>query len=150
MLDSALIQKRLDDLVTSKGAPGFQLALGIKDRCLGVFVAGARDPRTQRAVLPETWFDLASLTKIIATSTLTMMAVQDGRIRSLEDPVGQYFPSFNSALKDKSISDLLHHRAGLPPIFEWVENLPTREERRLKFLAENLRNFISDQPSGID
>ena len=42
---------------------------------------------------PETIFDLASLTKCIATTTSILQLISEGRIR-LNDPVGAYLPEF--------------------------------------------------------
>lgn len=150
MIDAAAIQKRLDQLVKDGGAPGFQLGLGWKDRSLGVFMSGTRFPHSSRVVLPETWFDLASLTKIISTSSLMMIALQEGKIKSLDDHLQAYFPSFQSELKSKTIADLLHHRAGLPPVFEALEPLPTREERIRFFVAEVDKNYQPHPPRYSD
>ncbi len=61
----------------------------------------------------ETVFDLASLTKIIATTTLTMRAVERGTLR-LGDAVRDYLPNWRGAdREDVTIRDLLAHCSGL-------------------------------------
>jgi len=63
----------------------------------------------------DTIFDLASLTKCIATATSVMKLVEDGRIR-LSDSVATYLPEFGqNGKKDITIRDLLTHYSGLPP-----------------------------------
>ncbi len=61
----------------------------------------------------DTVFDLASLTKVIATTTLAMRAVDRGALR-LGDPVRDYLPHWRGAdREDVTIRDLLAHCSGL-------------------------------------
>ena len=65
----------------------------------------------------DTVFDLASLTKVVATATAVMMLVEEGRIR-LQDRVEVYLPGFSR--HDKAlitIEQLLAHVSGLRPDF---------------------------------
>ena len=61
----------------------------------------------------DTIFDLASLTKVIATTTAVMQLVEEGKIR-LEDPVSVYWPEFKANGKDEiTIRELMTHFSGL-------------------------------------
>ncbi len=61
----------------------------------------------------ETIFDLASLTKVIATTTLTMRAV-DAAVLSLDDRVGHFLSAWRGADRETvTIRDLLAHASGL-------------------------------------
>ena len=63
----------------------------------------------------DTIFDLASLTKVVATTTAVMQLVEQGRIR-LNDPVVKYIPEFGqNGKEDIAVRDLLTHYSGLPP-----------------------------------
>ena len=63
----------------------------------------------------DTIFDLASLTKCIATTTSIMKLVEEGRVR-LNDPVAAYLPEFaQNGKKDITIRELLTHYSGLAP-----------------------------------
>ena len=63
----------------------------------------------------DTIFDLASLTKVVATTTSVMMLVEQGRIR-LSDRVAAYIPGFERYGKgDITIRHLLTHVSGLRP-----------------------------------
>ncbi len=65
----------------------------------------------------DTVFDLASLTKVVATTTAVMMLVEEGRIR-LRDPVSRYVSGFERYGKDDvRIEHLLTHVSGLRPDF---------------------------------
>lgn len=58
-------------------------------------------------------FDLASLTKVIGTTTSLMLLVDRGLIK-VEDPVGKYIPAFNVGDKKQiTLRNLLTHTAGL-------------------------------------
>ena len=48
----------------------------------------------------DTMFDLASLTKVVATTPSVMMLVEQGRIR-LTDPVASFIPEFAKYGKDR-------------------------------------------------
>lgn len=59
-------------------------------------------------------FDLASLTKVIATTSIVMQSVSDGRVR-LEERIGSIFPEWQGADREAvSVIDLFEHTAGLP------------------------------------
>ena len=75
-----------------------------------------------RAVLPsrepmatDTLFDLASLTKAVATTTAVMQLVEQGKLR-LDDPVAQYWPEMAAHGKSAiTVRQLLTHYSGLRP-----------------------------------
>jgi CubicO group peptidase (beta-lactamase class C family) len=79
----------------------------------------------QRAVAPnaeamteDTIFDLASLTKVVATTTSVMKLMEEGRIR-LNDPVASFIPEFGKYGKSSiTIRHLLTHTSGLRPDLE--------------------------------
>lgn len=123
------IQRRLTQLVKQGAAPGFQLTLGFKNRTLGTFVAGVRDPRSQALVRRWTWFDLASLTKIIMTVDGIMMALHERKLENLSQPLKVFFPFLSSELKERNLADLLNHRSGLLAVFVDVQDFATREEK---------------------
>jgi uncharacterized protein YbbC (DUF1343 family)/CubicO group peptidase (beta-lactamase class C family) len=77
---------------------------------------GDRAVQPQReAMTVDTIFDLASLTKVVATTTAIMMLVERGKL-SLADPVSLYIPEFAAGGKERvTIEQLMTHRAGLPP-----------------------------------
>jgi CubicO group peptidase (beta-lactamase class C family) len=67
-------------------------------------------PMTGQALI-----DLASVTKVAATTTLVMRLVADGRLR-LDAPVRRFLPSFTGDGRDDvTVEQLLTHTAGLPP-----------------------------------
>lgn len=63
----------------------------------------------------DTIFDLASLTKVVATTTAIMQLLEQGKLR-LEDPVANYWPEFGANGKGEiTVRELMTHYSGLPP-----------------------------------
>src|SRR5688500_6715170 len=64
---------------------------------------------------PErTIYDIASLTKVVATTSAVMLLVEDGKL-DLEAPVSRYLPEFRGGARDRvRIRHLLTHTSGLP------------------------------------
>ena len=96
--------------------PGCVVLIGRRNRIVLEKAYGYRQLRPTRQVMTtDTVFDLASLTKPIATATSVMRLVEAGRIQ-LSDPVAKHIPEFASQGKDKiTILHLLTHQGGLIP-----------------------------------
>jgi uncharacterized protein YbbC (DUF1343 family)/CubicO group peptidase (beta-lactamase class C family) len=69
----------------------------------------AREPMTA-----DTIFDLASLTKVLATTPCLMKLLEEGRIR-LDDPVTRYLPEFQGGHSAITLRNLMTHFSGLRP-----------------------------------
>ncbi len=94
-----------------------------------------------RPVFLNTVFDLASLTKPLATATSIMALVRDSKL-ALDDPLGQILSEFeNTEMNKIRIDHLLSHTSGLPdyyPYFKILEKYPLHERRkRLRHLLVN-------------
>jgi serine-type D-Ala-D-Ala carboxypeptidase len=62
----------------------------------------------------STIYDLASLTKVVATTTAAMILYDEGRL-VLDETISKYLPEFGGGLKDEiTVRQLLEHRSGLP------------------------------------
>ena len=76
----------------------------------------------QRRLIPEpapmqanTIFDLASLTKVVATTPAVMQLLEQNKL-GLDDPVAKYWPAFAGNGKEHvTIRELMTHTSGLPP-----------------------------------
>src|SRR5438552_337954 len=99
--------------------PGAVVLVGLDDRVMYQAAFGNR--AVQPAIEPmteDTIFDIASLTKVVATTTSVMQLVEQGRIR-LNDPVARFIPGFGRNGKDRiTIRELLTHTSGLRPDLE--------------------------------
>lgn len=111
---------RIDEAVLAsierKETPGAVVLVGRKDRIVYRKAFGDRAVLPEREPMtPDTIFDLASLTKIVATATSIMILVERGKV-SLPDPVSLYIPEFGKNGKERiTVEQLMTHRAGLPP-----------------------------------
>ena len=99
--------------------PGAVVLAGRGDAILYHASLGQRAVRpSPEAMTEDTIFDLASLTKVVATTTSVMKLVEEGRIR-LNDPVAQFIPEFGRYGKSAiTIRQLLTHTSGLRPDLE--------------------------------
>ena len=83
-------------------------------------------------------YDLASLTKVIATTTAAMLLVQEGKL-DLDARVQDYLPEFTGAGKDSvSVRYLLVHASGLPPFKRYFLEELTPGEIVQRILQEPL------------
>jgi CubicO group peptidase (beta-lactamase class C family) len=100
---------------------------------LEAFGLAAVEPEA-RPMHVTTIFDLASLTKPLATATAILILVQEG-IVALDDPIGRYLPAFaTSAQTGLTVRRLLSHSSGMPgwrPTYAWARTGP----QVLEFLA---------------
>ena len=96
-----------------------------------VSVRGLAAARPERIPMTrETVFDLASLTKVIATTSAVMLLVEQ-RTLSLDDPVARWLPAFAEREKEGvTLRHLLTHSSGLKPWKAFHEALLERERRK--------------------
>jgi uncharacterized protein YbbC (DUF1343 family)/CubicO group peptidase (beta-lactamase class C family) len=107
-----LIEKAINDRLL----PGAVVVVGQGDQAPLVKAFGKRAlVPTVEPMTPDTIFDVASLTKVVATTTGVMQLVEGGRLR-LSDRVSAYIPEFGRYGKqDVTIRHLLTHVSGLRP-----------------------------------
>ena len=95
----------------------------------------------------ETIFDLASLTKPLATTTALLWLVHDGAV-GLDDPVSKYLPLFSERDKDGvTLRHLLTHSSGLKPWRAFHELLLEKERKTGEQLMTTpaAREFVIDR-----
>jgi CubicO group peptidase (beta-lactamase class C family) len=101
--------------IKAGGFPGGAVVIGrggatVMEKGFGNLSWSGKSP-----VVPErTIYDLASLTKVVATTTAIMILYDQGKIH-LDDPASKFVPAFAGGAKDDiTIQMLLEHRSGLP------------------------------------
>ena len=112
----AYIDQAVNAEIARKQLPGAVVLVGRQGRVVWRRAYGNRalEPAIE-AMTPDTIFDLASLTKVVATATSVMILVERGLVR-LGDPVARYIPEFADAgKKNITVEQLLVHRSGLMP-----------------------------------
>jgi uncharacterized protein YbbC (DUF1343 family)/CubicO group peptidase (beta-lactamase class C family) len=106
----------IEQAVAAGNIPGAVLLVGHDGKVIYRKPYGNRslEPKHEAMTL-DTVFDLASLTKVIATTTAVMQLVEQGRVR-MNDPVAKYLPEFAQNGKDDiTVRQLLTHYSGLAP-----------------------------------
>ena len=102
--------------------PGAALAIGRRGELYKLDGYGTYTYESKRPTTPQSVFDLASLTKVIATTTATMLLYEEDLI-DLEATVQSYLPAFNDPEKaDITIWHLLTHTSGLIPFRFFYED----------------------------
>ncbi|MGH9426581.1 MAG: serine hydrolase domain-containing protein, partial [Terriglobia bacterium] len=114
---------------------GAVVLVGHQDATVFEKAYGNRSVEPQiEAMTPETVFDLASLTKVVATTPSVMLLVQRSRLK-LDDPVSKYLPAFGQAGKRQvTVRQLLVHYSGLPA--------DLRQTRRRRITTKNALSRI--------
>ncbi len=95
----------------------------------------ARVPQAEPMTV-DTVFDLASVTKVVATTTAVLQLVEHGRLK-LDAPVAQYWPAFAAHGKGAiTVRQLLTHASGLRADLDLRENWSGPEQTLQRVLAE--------------
>jgi uncharacterized protein YbbC (DUF1343 family)/CubicO group peptidase (beta-lactamase class C family) len=106
----------IEQAIADKKLPGAVVLIGRGNRVLYRKAVGHRAlvPLVEPMTL-DTMFDLASLTKVVATTTSVMKLLEDGKIR-LNDRVASFIPGFERYGKgDITVRHLMTHESGLRP-----------------------------------
>ena len=118
-MDSFLLKKTMD-----KTIPGAVLQISVGDNIIYAKAAGyakrfdtaGNDLSYKEEMSLDHLFDIASLTKVVGTTTAIMLLHDQGKL-NIDDKVGSYIPAFNKKEKSNiTIRHLLTHTAGL---YEW-------------------------------
>ena len=136
----ALVEKDIAD----KKLPGAVVIVGHKGKIVYRKAFGNRAlvPNVEKMTV-DTIFDVASLTKPIATATSIMILVERGQIR-LSDTIGKFIPEIQDEnAKKVTILQLLTHVSGYAPDFDLREKWTGREGMLQALYKEKLK-----QPAG--
>src|SRR5499427_7386272 len=137
----ALMDAAIADAISRKQLPGAVVLVGRHGKVVWRKAYGARALEPQReAMTTDTIFDLASLTKVVATTTSVMMLVEQGKIR-LSDPAVQFIPEMKGEGRDGiTIESLLTHMSGFAPDFDLRDRWSGYDEAMKRLDREPLRN----------
>jgi beta-N-acetylhexosaminidase len=122
------VDATVERFIASKAFPGAVVAVGREGSLVHLKAYGRRTyDKDAAAMTTDTLFDLASLTKVIATTTMAMMLVDEGAIR-LDRPVREYFSTFRGGAKEQvTIRHLLTHSSGIDwwaPLYKEARTMP--------------------------
>ena len=102
----------------------------------------------EEAMTPDTVFDLASLTKVVVTTTAVLQLEEKGQL-DLDAPAATYWPAFTGQGKDSiTLRQLLTHTSGLPPGLE-ARLFPEKFDWPVKtdFLQAEIKRLLDEMQS---
>lgn len=131
------VEEMLEAAVAAGAFPGAVLLVAVKGEVVYHAAFGSRSLEPERTPMHvDTVFDLASLTKPLATATACMLLLRARKLQ-LDERVTRYLPNFGVYAKDHvTIRQLLAHCAGMPawrPFYREIER--TERHGRPNFLA---------------
>ena len=121
----ARVDSILEAAVADSTSSGAAIAIGRHGRLVMLRGYGELAWGSGRPATPTSIYDLASLSKVVGTTSAAMMLVSDGRL-DLDAPVGNYLPWWTRGDPRKSgvtVRQLLLHRAGLAAFRQWFLEL---------------------------
>src|SRR5581483_6202752 len=136
----AMIDHVVERGITAGGFPGAAIVVG--RRGAAVWERGLGHLGWEKSSSPvsadRTIYDLASLTKVVGTTTAVMILFDEGKIH-LDDPVSKYIPEFSGGAKDRvTVRMLLEHRSGLPAGRDLWRTAHSPEEARAQVISTSL------------
>jgi uncharacterized protein YbbC (DUF1343 family)/CubicO group peptidase (beta-lactamase class C family) len=137
----AAVDAIIEQAIADGNIPGAVLIVGHNGKVVYRKAYGRRalEPKREPMTL-DTVFDLASLTKVIATTTAVMQLVELGKVR-LNDPVAKYLPDFAQNSKDDvTVRQLLTHYSGFEPDLDLKTPWEGKETAYHMAFAETLQN----------
>jgi beta-N-acetylhexosaminidase len=135
------IEQTIDTILKEKMAPGVQVLVARKGKVIYQQSFGYHTHNHQRPVKNSDLYDLASLTKILASLPLIMKAEEDQKI-SLEATLAEVLPFFKGSNKDTvTVKEILSHFGRLQP---WI---PFYKGTQDSITGENLKQFYRSIPS---
>ena len=112
----SVIDPIVQEAIQEKQIPGAVVLVGHDDKVVYRKAYGYRSLEPRRELMTvDTIFDIASLTKVVATTTAVMQLFERGKVR-LSDDVTKYIPEFGqNGKEDITVRQLLTHYTGLAP-----------------------------------
>ncbi|MDB2384900.1 serine hydrolase [Polaribacter sp.] len=108
-----LIDKMADTILKEKMTPGFQVLVAKNNQVIFNKSYGYFTDKKQRMVTEKSLYDVASLTKILATLPLIMKAEEDHKLK-LSSTLADLLPTFKDSNKDSiTVKEILSHVARL-------------------------------------
>ena len=146
LYDFSKVDKLMEEAVNDKIFPGAVLAVGHRGKLVyhkpfGKFTYD----KDARGVDKKSIFDLASVSKVVGTTSAAMLLYDEGLL-DLDKKVIEYLPEFNNNGKDKiTVRNLLLHNSGLIAFVEYYRKLSTKEE-----VINAIMNSELKYPTGTD
>ncbi len=127
--DFSNVNELMEQAISDSVFPGGVLLFGIDNNFLFSKAFGHYTyDKTSTPVSTNSIFDLASVSKVVGTTSAAMILVDRGKL-NLDEKVITYLPEFNNNGKNKiTIRNLLLHNSGLPAFKKYYDEFSTAEE----------------------
>ncbi len=150
--DFTSVSTLINDAIAAKKLPGAVVVIGHNGKIVFEHAYGVRKlagepgldgkPSAAEPMTEDTIFDMASLTKCLATATAIMQLYENHKF-DFDDPVAKYIPEFAANGKEHvTIRELLTHYSGLPPDIDlkdpWGLAAPDKAEGLRRAFASQL------------
>ncbi len=136
------LKQALEWAIKGAGAPGATACVGVAGGEMLIEAAGYRALTPSReSAEKDSLYDLASLTKVIATTTAVMLLIEEGRL-SLEQRITEFIPLSN--LNAFTVRHLLTHTSGLPAWRAWHQEASGMLEY-VEHIAEAAAGAVPDR-----
>ncbi len=132
----AAVDQVVKDAVERRAFPGGVVAVGHQGALAHLAAFGKQTYDADATPVDErTIYDLASLTKVIVTTTMAMILVDEGKL-DLDKPVSAFIPAFKGGLKDKvTVRHLLTHSGGQAGGVTYLYKDVKGKEAYVKYIA---------------
>jgi SSS family transporter len=143
--DFTPISTLIDDAIAARKLPGAVVLIGHNGKVVFEHAYGNRalEPRVE-PMTEDTIFDMASLTKVIVTTTAILQLYDQHKV-DLDAPVAKYLPEFAQNGKDKiTVRELLTHYSGLPEDVDLKDDWGLAKPDK----AEGIRRAMASVPYG--
>ena len=108
----AAISAAVEEAIRAGETPGAVILIGHQDQVVLRQAFGHRRLAPPRPMTPDAVFDIASLTKVVATTPAVLQIMEQGRLQ-LDAPVARYWPEFKGHGKERiTVRQLLTHYSG--------------------------------------
>jgi uncharacterized protein YbbC (DUF1343 family)/CubicO group peptidase (beta-lactamase class C family) len=148
--DWSPVASTIEESIRAGHTPGAVILIGNQGKVVYRQAFGHRAVAPQELPMTaDTIFDLASLTKVVATTTAVMQLIDKGKLR-VDDPVAKYWPEFRRNGKARiTVRHLLTHYSGLRDVplkngtvFKTIAGMKPVAAPGLYFLYSDI-NFIT-------
>jgi len=113
-LDFSAARRVLREAIADGAFPGCAVAVGTSEATLWLEGLGRFDYEQGPKVTPRSLYDLASLTKVVGTTSVVLVLVRDGKLQ-LDDRLVSLLPEFTGGgREDVTVEHILTHSSGLP------------------------------------
>jgi beta-glucosidase-like glycosyl hydrolase/CubicO group peptidase (beta-lactamase class C family) len=134
----SFIDTMIEEAIKKKAIPGCQVLVAKNNKIIFNKAYGYTAGEGSAPVTLDTYYDLASVTKVSATTVSIMKLVEEGKV-DINKTIGDYLPWVQGNEKAKiTLKDLLLHQAGLYPYIKFYEALLTPNGTYLDGLITNV------------